>query len=168
MCVYVCACVCMCVYVCACVCYIIDGCIQCFNGLICFQAEEIARKQKEERLARKRQSLPPEPSDDTEEICHIMVRLPSGSRVGRKFLNSCTLQVLSFFAVSCWDQPSAAFLFFYIQHVIIPGHREECVQIRHRCSISLALFSILFSIFLPLYFSLTWLLLPVNVHIDFF
>lgn len=56
------------------------------------RAEEIARKQKEERLARKRQSLPPEPSDDTEEICHIMVRLPSGSRVGRKFLNSCTLQ----------------------------------------------------------------------------
>ncbi|WOL13097.1 plant UBX domain-containing protein 8 isoform X1 [Canna indica] len=63
------------------------------------EEEESHRKQLEEeelerKLAAKQASLPPEPSLDNENAVTLLVRMPDGSRRGRRFLKSDKLQFL--------------------------------------------------------------------------
>ncbi|XP_020582222.1 plant UBX domain-containing protein 8-like isoform X2 [Phalaenopsis equestris] len=62
------------------------------------QEEEAYRKQLEEeeferKLAAKQASLPQEPSVDNENSVTLLIRMPDGSRCGRRFLKSDKLQV---------------------------------------------------------------------------
>ncbi|RWW18710.1 hypothetical protein BHE74_00033342 [Ensete ventricosum] len=62
------------------------------------EEEEKHRKQLEEEelermLAAKQASLPQEPSSDDENAVTLLVRMPNGSRRGRRFLKSDKLQV---------------------------------------------------------------------------
>lgn len=47
----------------------------------------------ERTISSKAASLPPEPADGEEGVVSLMVRLPSGSRIGRRFLRTDRLQV---------------------------------------------------------------------------
>jgi len=47
----------------------------------------------EAQLAAKEVSLPPEPSSDDDNAVNLMVKMPDGSRRGRRFLRSHKLQV---------------------------------------------------------------------------
>lgn len=63
------------------------------------RAEESQRKLQEEQeleaqLAAKEVSLPPEPSSDDDSAVNLMVKMPDGSRRGRRFLRSHKLQSL--------------------------------------------------------------------------
>ncbi|XP_028552002.1 plant UBX domain-containing protein 8 isoform X1 [Dendrobium catenatum] len=63
------------------------------------QEEEAYRKQLEEeeferKLAAKQASLPQEPSVDNENSVTLLIRMPDGSRCGRRFLKSDKLQLL--------------------------------------------------------------------------
>ncbi|KAL1828399.1 hypothetical protein DCAR_0207603 [Daucus carota subsp. sativus] len=63
------------------------------------QAEELQRKLQEEQemerqLAAKEACLPDEPSPDDENVITFLVRMPDGSRRGRRFLKSHRLQYL--------------------------------------------------------------------------
>ncbi|XP_048332722.1 plant UBX domain-containing protein 8 isoform X3 [Ziziphus jujuba] len=48
----------------------------------------------ERRLAAKKASLPCEPASDDENAVNILVRMPNGSRIGRRFLKSDKLQLV--------------------------------------------------------------------------
>lgn len=48
----------------------------------------------ERKLAAKEASLPQEPSSDDESAVTLLVRMPDGSRRGRRFLKSDKLQVV--------------------------------------------------------------------------
>ncbi|MCI56180.1 ara4-interacting protein [Trifolium medium] len=48
----------------------------------------------EAQLAAKEVSLPPEPSSDDENAVNLLVKMPDGSRRGRRFLRSDKLQIL--------------------------------------------------------------------------
>ncbi|CAJ2664185.1 plant UBX domain-containing protein 8 isoform X2 [Trifolium pratense] len=63
------------------------------------RAEESHKKLQEEReleaqLAAKEVSLPPEPSSDDDKAVNLLVKMPDGSRRGRRFLRSDKLQSL--------------------------------------------------------------------------
>jgi len=54
----------------------------------CINCQEL-----EAQLADKEVSLPPEPSSDDDNAVNLMVKMPDGSRRGRRFLRSHKLQV---------------------------------------------------------------------------
>ena len=47
----------------------------------------------ERTISSKAASLPPEPAEGGEGVVHVLVRLPGGSRVGRRFHRTDQLQV---------------------------------------------------------------------------
>lgn len=53
-------------------------------------------QENERQLSAKEASLPQEPTPDDENAVTLLVRMPDGSRRGRRFLKSDTLQV------TCW------------------------------------------------------------------
>jgi hypothetical protein len=54
----------------------------------CINCQEL-----EAQLAAKEVSLPPEPSSDNDNAVNLLVKMPDGSRRGRRFLRSDKLQV---------------------------------------------------------------------------
>lgn len=67
----------------------------------------------EKRLAAKEASLPPEPSSDDENAVTLLVRMPDGSRRGRRFLRSDILQVKL-----CQEVFFLFFFFPFFVHII--------------------------------------------------
>eukprot|EP00455_Lapot_gusevi_P055612 TRINITY_DN9060_c0_g5_i4.p1 TRINITY_DN9060_c0_g5~~TRINITY_DN9060_c0_g5_i4.p1 ORF type:complete len:295 (+),score=63.22 TRINITY_DN9060_c0_g5_i4:271-1155(+) len=57
-------------------------------------------REKEEQLQRKRESLPPEPEQGTRGAVGLSIRLPDGSQITRRFMDSDQLQVV-FDYISC-------------------------------------------------------------------
>jgi len=59
---------------------------------LAIEREEFKKKKKEEQLKqdleRKRNNLPPEPTDDGKSICRVRITLPSGTRLERRFLKA--------------------------------------------------------------------------------
>ncbi|XP_048332721.1 plant UBX domain-containing protein 8 isoform X2 [Ziziphus jujuba] len=56
--------------------------------------DEVCPQEYERRLAAKKASLPCEPASDDENAVNILVRMPNGSRIGRRFLKSDKLQLV--------------------------------------------------------------------------
>lgn len=68
----------------------------------------ILYQELEKQLAAKEVSLPPEPSSDNENAVTLLVRMPDGSRRGRRFLRSDNLQVKA-----CKNFPTLSFPFSF-------------------------------------------------------
>jgi FAS-associated factor 2 len=59
------------------------------------QEREAKRREEEAKqdAQRKKEALPPEPAQTDANACEIAFRLPSGTRLIRRFPRSCTIQV---------------------------------------------------------------------------
>lgn len=60
-------------------------------------------QEMERQLAAKEASLPHEPSPDDENAVTLLVRMPDGSRRGRRFLKSHKLQVYIIYCIRLCD-----------------------------------------------------------------